>query len=151
MLLNIILGFVIPWIFGVILYFKDKKTLLVVGPFFGLISYTINEFGYHLNFWRLVPVDIHDDYTSLSTNIGLYVVLGSYFVHYVQKDNINPPLIYILIFTLITTIMEYLGFLTGLVTYGNGWNVGWTFVSYLIPYTISYFYYKKLRKLEVFK
>ncbi|GIM29444.1 hypothetical protein CPJCM30710_21100 [Clostridium polyendosporum] len=150
MILNITLGFVIPWIFGIILYFKDKKTLLVVAPFHGLISYTVNEFGYHFNFWRLIPVHIHDDYTSLSTNIGLYPILGSYLIYYIQKKK-NNPLIYIFIFTFITTVMEYVGFLTGLVTYGNGWNVGWTFLSYLLPYTVAYLYYKKLRKLGVFR
>ena len=30
--LNIVLGFIIPWVFGIILYLKDKKILLVISP-----------------------------------------------------------------------------------------------------------------------
>lgn len=73
MILNIILGCIIPWAFGVILYFKDKKTVLIIAPFSSILAYTVNEFCFHLNFWRLVPVNISDDYTSISVNLGLYL------------------------------------------------------------------------------
>jgi hypothetical protein len=44
--------------------------------------------------------------------------------------------------------LEYIALLVGLVTYGNGWNVGWSFLAYLIPYLIDYWYYLKLKKLH---
>lgn len=149
MILNIILGFVIPWIFGVRLYFKDRKTVLIIAPFSSIIAYIINEFGFHLNFWRVVPVNINGDHTSISVNLGLYCVLGCYLIHYISKEHMNSYSI-ILIFAIASTMLEYLGVLFNLVIYGNGWNIGWTFLSYIIPYSLLYFYYLKLRVIKVF-
>lgn len=149
MILNIILGFIIPWVFGVTLYFKDKKTVLIIAPFSSILAYIVNEFCFHLNFWRLVPVNINDDYTSISVNLGLYPVLGCYLIYYISRKHLNSCSI-ILIFTIVTTILEYLGTLFNLVTYGNGWNIGWTFLSYLIPYLLIYWYYLNLRVVKVF-
>jgi hypothetical protein len=149
MILNIIICLVIPWIFGVVLYFLDKKTLLVIAPFFGVIAYTVNEFGFHLNLWRLAPVNIADDLTSLTANIGLYPILAAYLIFFIQRKKGKAYLI-ILIFTLLTTLLEYFGVLLHAVQYGNGWNIGWTFLSYLIPYLLAYWYYKKLKKIGVF-
>lgn len=148
MTLNIVLGFVIPWIFGVILYFKDNKTVLIIAPLSSILGYTVNEFCFHLNFWRLVPVNINDDFTSISVNLGLYPILGCYLIYYISKKQTNSYLI-ILIFTMLTTILEYFGVLFDLVTYGNGWNLGWTFISYLIPYLLIYFYYIKLKAIKL--
>lgn len=149
MVLNIILGFIIPWIFGVALYLKDKKILLTIAPFSSILAYTVNEFCFHLNFWRLIPVYIDDDYTAISVNLGLYPILGGYLIYYVSKKYINSYLV-IFIFTLATTVVEYLAFLFKLVTYGNGWNIGFTFISYLIPYLLIYWYYLKLKIIKVF-
>lgn len=148
MILNIVLGFIIPWIFGGILYFKDKKIILIIAPFSSILAYTVNEICFHLNFWRLIPLNI-DDCSSISVNLGLYPILGCYLIYYISTKHINSYLI-ILIFTVTTTIFEYLAFLFKLVTYGNGWNVGWTFVSYLIPYLLIYWYYLKLKVIKVF-
>lgn len=149
MILNIILGFIIPWIFGVILYFKDKKIVLIIAPFSSILAYIINELCFHLNLWRVVPVNINDDYTSMSVNLGLYSVLGCYLIYYISRKRLNSYLI-ILIFTIATTILEYLGLLFHLVAYGNGWNIGWTFLSYIIPYLLIYWYYLNLRVVRAF-
>lgn len=148
-LLNIIVCFIIPWIFGIVLYFLDKKTLLIIAPFFGLIAYTVNEFGFHLNYWRLLPLNINDDITSLTANVGLYPIIASYLIYFIRKKEEKAYLI-ILLFTFLTTVLEYMGVLIHAVKYSNGWNVGWTFVSYLIPYLVDYWYYKKLKKIGVF-
>jgi hypothetical protein len=52
---NVILGFIIPWIFGIILYKKDKKTLLVIAPFMSVWAYIVNEALFDLNFNRFAP------------------------------------------------------------------------------------------------
>jgi hypothetical protein len=148
MILNIILGFIIPWVFGVILYFKDKKTLLTIAPLASMLAYTVDE-CLHLEFWRLAPLNINDDYTSLSVELGLFSILGCYLIYYISRKHINPYLI-ILIFTIVTTIFEYLGVLSNLVVYSDGWNIGWTFFSYLIPYLLIYWYYLKLKDIKVF-
>lgn len=149
MILNIILGFLLPWIFGLVLYFKDKKVILTMAPFSSIVAYTVNEFCFNLNLWRLVPLNIDDDITAISVNLGLYPILGCYLIYFISRKTINSYII-ILIFTAATTILEYLGVLFNLVLYGNGWNVGWTFLSYLIPYLLIYWYYLKLKDIKVF-
>ena len=149
MVLNIILFIVIPWIFGVILYFLDKKTLLIIAPFFSMVAYLVNEFGYDLNYWRLLPINIDDDITSLSTIVGLYPVLAAYLIYFIRKEKVNPYLV-VLLFSLLTTAAEYLGVIFHAIKYMNGWNVGWSFVCYALSYLMAFWYYKKLKKMGVF-
>lgn len=42
MVFNIIVGFVIPWISGIVFYFKDRKILFIVAPFQSAMAYTVN-------------------------------------------------------------------------------------------------------------
>ncbi|WP_026881369.1 hypothetical protein [Clostridium akagii] len=148
MILNIILGFIIPWIFGVLLYFKDKKTLLVIAPFMSVWAYIVNEALFDLDFNRFAPL-INDDITTMTINLGLYPILGCYLIYYIQIKKTSPYII-IMIFTFMTTVAEYLGLMFGMVTYNNGWNIGWTFLSYIPPYITGYWYYHKLKKIGVF-
>lgn len=149
MILNIILGFIIPWIFGVFLYLKDKKTLLVIAPFMSVWAYTLNEALFHLNFNRFAPLEIKDDLTTMSINLGLYPILGCYLIHYIQIKKVSPYIL-IMIFTFMTTVAEYLALNFGMVTYDNGWNIVWTFLSYIPPYLSGYWYYNKLKSIGVF-
>jgi hypothetical protein len=84
-IINICAGLIIPWIFGIILYFKDKKVLFLFGPFAGLKAYTLNEFGFHLNFWRYIPVYLKDDLTTVSANLGFFLILSCYLIYYLRK------------------------------------------------------------------
>jgi len=52
------------------------------------------------------------------------------------------------VLTIIATFLEWLGVLFGKVVYGNGWHIGWTFISYLVHWVVCYCYYKALEKLE---
>ena len=149
MVLNIVLGFIIPWVFGIILYLKDKKILLVIAPFMAVWAYAVNETLFHLNFNRFAPLNIHDDLTTMSINLGLYPILGCYLIYYIRTKKTSPYVL-IMIFTLMTTIAEYLGLKFGMVTYDNGWNIGWTFLSYIPPYLTGYWYYYQLKKIGVF-
>ncbi|OMG02158.1 hypothetical protein BK146_00020 [Paenibacillus sp. FSL R7-0333] len=51
-------------------------------------------------------------------------------------------LTFLVFYSLLTTIMEYGAFSVGIVDYGNGWNIGWSLVSYLVAYTIVIIYRK---------
>lgn len=55
--------------------------------------------------------------------------------------------IIIFLFTLLTTCIEGLGVIFGRVVYHNGWNIGWTFISYLIPAVLNYIYYLYMKKI----
>lgn len=148
MFINITAGFVIPWIFGYMLYTKNKNTLLHIAPFASAISYTVNVWGFKSHFWRLVPIYL-EDLTSLPFNIGLFAVVPSYLVYFILKQKVNPYLL-IVIFSISMTLAEGIGVLFGWVMYFNGWNIGWTFVSYLIPYFIVYLYYITLKNTKAF-
>lgn len=68
-------------------------------------------------------------------DLGLYAVLGSILIYTLSKRpfRLNPVLT-IIIFSLITTFLEYIALLLGAIVYGNGWSIGWTFISYLTAY-----------------
>lgn len=53
MILNIIVGFIIPWLTGIILYFKDKRLLLITAPFQSSMAFAINVIGYNKNYWNI--------------------------------------------------------------------------------------------------
>lgn len=146
MITNALITFIIPWVFGVILYFKDKRILLIIAPIAGVIAYTFNALGSFFKLWRFAPFDIDGNFTTMFANLGLYPILASYTIYYIHKKTLSP-FGGILLFTLITTFLEYLALLFNLLTYSNGWNIGWTFVSYLIPYILVYLYYYKLKTL----
>lgn len=100
----------------------------------------MNIVGFHLDYWNLEPFDI----AALPSDFGIYPVLGCFMI-----DNINSTkyssLSVIIIYSLITTFLEFGAHLMGIVEYGNGWNIGWTFVSYLIGFTVVVLYRKLLQ------
>lgn len=80
-------------------------------------------------------------------DLGIYPILSVYLIHYINKTKLNPYLL-IMIVTIFTTFLEWLGILNGKVLYSNGWNLGFTFISYLLPYLINYWFYIQLKKNE---
>ncbi|KIV55535.1 membrane protein, partial [Aneurinibacillus migulanus] len=60
------------------------------------------------------------------------------------------PYAIILIFSLATTLLEYVMLVFGKVSYGQNWNILWTFWSYVLPYFIIYRYYIALKKLGLY-
>lgn len=149
MIFNIVIAFVIPWIFMIILYFKNKKILLIIAPFQTAIAYTINAIGFYYGFWDLYPFN-NKEIVHLPFDLGIYPMLSVYMIYYIHLKKTNPFTI-IFIFTLLTTSIEGAGVIIGNVVYGHGWNIGGTFISYLIPYILNYAYYICLKNLGVFK
>lgn len=148
MLENIVIALIIPWVLILILYFKDRKVLLTIAPFQSSIAYTINAFGFYFGFWDLYPFG-HREIVHVPFDIGIYPMLSAWMVHYIKCKKMSP-LIWIFIFTILTTVIESAGVIMGRIVYRKGWNIGWTFISYLIPYILNYVYYVQLKKSEVF-
>lgn len=147
MFLNIIIGFVIPCIFGFILYFKNKKILCVIYPFQSMIAYTIIMLEIDVGFWKLEP-DKYFTLPAIPFCLGLYPVCASYLVYFIDKNKTRPYLL-IIFFTMINTVAEGLGILVGRVHYKNGWNIFFTFLSYLFPHILCYMYYLWLKKYKI--
>lgn len=150
MLANIFFGFFVPWIIlGAFLYKKDKKTLLLIFPLGATLALTINLFGFYFEFWDFYPLMKVEPMSALPLDLGLYPLLGSYFIFLIQRNIINP-FFGILLFAVVVTGMEWAAVKIEKVTYYNGWNIGWTFVSYLVPFTIIYGYYRLVKRLTLY-
>jgi len=74
----------------------------------------------------------------LLSNLGFIPWVTCTFVHFIKHFRFHHYWL-IVLFTLIF----------GKITYGNGWNIGWTLLSYFIPMVIVYGYYLKLKKLHM--
>lgn len=144
MTFNIIAGFIIPWVFASYLYFKDRKTLLTMAPLGSAIALLYNSIGFDLNFWKLLPLSF-SRIAFLPFDLGAYPVFASYLIFFIRKLPSKASLI-ILLFTIITSLMEFIMMSFGRVIYYNNWNIAWTFVSYLIPYITCYIYYLTLKR-----
>ncbi|KGR74355.1 CBO0543 family protein [Ureibacillus manganicus] len=147
MILNITLAFVIPWIVCMLHIFKkDKRLVLTISSFSSVVGFTVNEIGEYFGFWSVSPFD-KSHLPTIPFILGIFSVLGVYSIYFLRKY--KRPYFVIFLFTLITTISEGIWLLMGLVKYGNGWNIGWTFVSYLFPFTFLYIYYLGLKRIKI--
>lgn len=143
MAFNIIVGFLIPWILGAYICIKEKRLFLTVYPFGCTVSYTINVLGFYFKFWDISPYG-HGVFVSLPMNLGLYPIVGTYFAFLLYKG-VGKTYYLLFMFTLITTLFEYLMVFLGKGVYGHGWNLFWTFVSYLVAYVLAYWFYHLVR------
>lgn len=148
MIFNICVGFIIPWISGIVFYFKDRKVLFIIAPFSSTIAFTLNSLGFFYRFWSIYP-HTYGKFSTIPFDLGVYPILNVYLIHYINKTKTNPYLL-IIIATIFTTLLEWGGVLTGKLIYSNGWNLSFTFISYLIPYLLNYWFYIQLKKMNVF-
>ncbi|OES45894.1 CBO0543 family protein [Domibacillus iocasae] len=141
--------FVIPWVIAVLhLQLKDKKLIPLIAPFASVNAFLVNGLGVDLGFWHVYPFTKPEILSTLPFNLGLYPVLACYMIYFIKKSSKSPYLIVFFI-AFVTTLVEALFFLLGKVSYGNGWNIFWTFVSYLFPYMFGYWFYRYLKKINL--
>lgn len=147
MLLNVILGFILPWIVAIYLIKADVRILALIAPIGSVIAFTFDVIGFSLKFWRITPFYETEVMAALPMHLGIYPILAAFMVFFIHRKGLNK-FIGILGFTLLTTLFEYIGVLIDKVHYGNSWNIFWTFFSYLVPYILVYLYYKLSMKLN---
>jgi hypothetical protein len=136
MFYNIIFGFILPWVLTLFLIRKQPVLFIIISPVTALISISIETVGFYFDFWNFKPlIEKNQTISVLPLDMGLFAVLGSLFIYTLSKRSaLLHPIYIILLFSLFTTFLEYIAFHFKLVTYGNGWNIGWTFISYSIAY-----------------
>lgn len=150
MAFNIVIGFIIPWIFGIMLHKKAPIVIYLICPIAATVSALINDIGYHLGFWDFTPkIDNDETLSALPLDLGLYPVIGSYMIYWILKSK-RRPWLKIGSISLLNTMLETIAVLFGKAEYGNGWNIGWTFVSYVIALVLVYLYFKLLNKYGFF-
>lgn len=149
MFINIVVAFIFPWLLVIFFANKvDKLILSLIAPLGSVLAFTIDELGFYFGYWNVIPFD-EDTIAELPFNLGIYSIFAFLLIFLIHKY--KYPTLTILIFSLITTLLEFIYLLIGRVEYGNGWNIGWTFVSYLVPYYFLWRYYKLLLRLKIFK
>lgn len=115
-----------------------------------MIAFTIDEIGTFLDFWEVKPFLFRDkSFSTFPFNIGFYPVLTLLMMLLIHNKKFKPG-VQILLFTMLTTFLEWVYLSIGNMNYSNGWNIFWTFFSYLIPFTFVYYYYHILKKFNVF-
>lgn len=140
MIVNFLVGFIFPWMFGSRFLKVDKRIFLFVV----FISNVICIWADYKKYWVLKPRLKKRQYlTTLPFNFGLYPVSASLMILCIEK--IKMPYFVIYSFAFLTTVAEFCYRLMGKVKYYNGWNILKTFFSYLIPYYLIYKYYLILK------
>ena len=143
MLINILLGFLLPWILGIYIYKRDKRILIAFFPVGSLLAFIINEFGFYFEFWNITPILKVKTMSALPMNLGIFPVLACYLVYLINsKYKQWNSFLLVILFSGFTTGLEFTGVITSKVVYMNHWNIGWTFVSYFVFYILIVWYYR---------
>mgnify|MGYP001136920711 FL=1 len=142
MVLNIVLGFIIPWIIALTII-REYKIIYYIAPFASVISFIVNDLGFYY-FWHLYPFNLNN-LSALPFSIGLFCLYPCVTIELMRKYHIR---VYILlpVTGLTLTLIEWYGVWMGRVVYYNHWNIIATYFSYFISLVISYTFYKFLKK-----
>jgi hypothetical protein len=149
MLFNLIIYLVVPLIFAFILYNENSRLFLIVFPLCCVIAFIINNIGITMGFWSIYPYT--NSYSSnILLNIGLYPTVGTYLIYFAHKRKINA-LMLIGIFAIVSTIFKWIMIIMGRTVYGNGWNLYFTFITFMLSYYFGYLFYLLLVKKEIIR
>ncbi|MDT9717773.1 hypothetical protein QVE09_02605 [Paenibacillus sp. ClWae2A] len=143
MLGNILLGMVVPILLAVWILRRNLKILVIYYPLGVAIASCINNVGFNY-FWNILPNTRNQSFAALPMNLGIYPIAGCLMMYaIIVKD--AKPWVAILVSALSLTLLEWLAKMMGHVIYFNGWNIIWTFLSYLLPFVLAYGYSKIMR------
>jgi hypothetical protein len=132
---------------GLFLYARNKRTLLVISPIAATLAFVFDILGTHFNFWRIKPFWKRDIFHSIPIHLGIYPLLSGYMIHFIELY--KTPLLFISVFGLITTTLEWFYLRIKKLKYSRGWNIFWTFISYLTAYSLVFTYYRLLIKHDI--
>ncbi|QNK54709.1 CBO0543 family protein [Paenibacillus sp. PAMC21692] len=106
----------------------------MISPITAVISIFINVVGFYFDFWHYKPeFQKIETISAMPLDVGLFAVLGALLIYtLIRKPFGIHPIVTLLVFSLLNTLMEFVALKFDLVTYSNGWNIGWTFISYFI-------------------
>lgn len=143
--MHLLLTFVIPWLAAAYLLVQNKRTVVLYGPAAAGIAFALNDIGLYMEWWGFKP-EREELLISLLSNLGIFLVSGCYMIHFIQKYKYS--LIMILGFASLLTLLEYVYLLLGRIHFNNGWNLGWSFVSYVVSNILLYGYFLLLDRTK---
>jgi hypothetical protein len=146
MLVNVILGAVIPWIILFYLYKRAKKIVVLFVPFGISLAFLINDLGQEV-FWMVTPFLENASWATLPINIGYFPMLACLFIYIKIEKGVNDWLL--LILSIIGAVaLELTALAFGKVIYLNNWNLFYTSLVYLAGIMLTLFYLFLVRKFR---
>ncbi|ETT59115.1 CBO0543 family protein [Paenibacillus sp. FSL R7-277] len=143
MLINVIIGWIIPWCIGSYFLRKDSAVILHIAPIASVIAFAFDEIGYHMKWWSITPTG-PGVISYLPYNLGVFPVISCLLIYTVRRTSLNPLLL-ILLFTCGKTLFEFCLVISGKVRYDHGWNLGWTSISYVLACSLCYGWYLMIK------
>jgi hypothetical protein len=145
----IFLSFILPWIVGINIYLKDKKIIMIIAPFAAMLSFILNTPGIDYGFFYPSPVNNIKLHTlAILPSIGFFSILSCLFVFTIRYTKISP-LYSSFIFAIIGCAADLVYIGAGFLKYNNGWNILFSFLGFLISFSIIYLYYLALKKFAL--
>ncbi|WP_426334819.1 hypothetical protein ACN9MH_14590 [Paenibacillus silvae] len=143
MIVNTIIGMLIPLLLGAWILRRHYRFLVLYYPLGVAVSACINSIGFNF-FWNILPNTRNQSFAALPMDLGIYPITGCIMMYMIQVRRTRPwPAIFVS--SLLLTLIEWTAKLLGHVVYFNGWNIFWTFWSYFLPFVIAYGYSKILK------
>ncbi|WP_070121397.1 CBO0543 family protein [Bacillus marinisedimentorum] len=148
MLVNITLGFALPWITAIYLIKKDLPVFLAVFPFVSMCAFVFDFLFFHAGWYIVEPyMPPHEMLPAFPFKIGIYPITGVLLIHTITSSKKKGHWYWLFLFAIVITALEGIAVHFERIHYGNNWNLFWTFAAYLFFMWLTFFYYEKLKKL----
>ncbi|WP_377559097.1 hypothetical protein [Ornithinibacillus salinisoli] len=118
-------------------------TILLFFSVMGLFVDVIAGVDYPFNFYQIMDslkLELFD-VLVYAVNYSIYGYFFSYFILKWEMKRINL-LLFIIIWSGITTLIEWISIKFHVFTYMNGWNIGFSSIAYMFIFTISALFIK---------
>lgn len=130
---------------GLCFKFGDLKNWKLYYPtilyyFIGDLTHDLLTYNYSL--WLLHGSNLRDTFLDYFLLLLIFPSIIILFLSNYPKKFINQ-IIYIVVSTLIMSLIEAAANFTGLITYYHGWNIMWSVLFYLIMFPLLRLHFKK--------
>lgn len=140
-----LIRFIIVW--SIWLVFADKsrwRELFLVGVFAGFLGAISDHLSEYFNLWEYRKS--HTLICHLFDDIGIYLVTTYLFIQWLPKNRRPVKMIgYWFVWTLVTMTIEWIHVKTGHMSYGNFWNLGWSYLCNWVLFWLFYQFHKVFR------
>ncbi|WP_181348486.1 hypothetical protein [Thalassobacillus sp. CUG 92003] len=147
MVINILFGAVIPWILTALLFLRKPALVILLFPLGAMIAFGLNDWGFRV-FWLVSPFHDNPSLPALPFNLGYFPMLACYFGYFNYIRLLETKML-IVVFSLITTSLEFMALLVDKVHFYNQWNIFYSLLVYLLGFSVVVIYVKLLKKYNI--
>jgi hypothetical protein len=145
----IILCFILPWIIGIFLYFKDKGMMVTIAPFSCSIGFILNTIGIDLGYFYPMQIGNMKPHTiAIFANIGLLTVEACIFIYLIAHTKIRVVILN-LILSVIASLLDMIFIYANILVYTKGWNLQFSLLTYFLTFFVIYLYYLWIKNLQI--